>query len=134
MKEMMKIARIKSTHRSVVNVGIWLLSLGLISLCMTGCESDSFSHKPPEGMGSLIVDNQTGDRLEVYVNGIETNRVSAYDYEASDLEPGVYRVVVQERHGSRSYRNDVDILDDKLTVMQVRWSSSYSYSVRIYFD
>jgi len=70
----------------------------------------------------------------VFINGIESNRVSEYDYEAYDLNPGVHRVVIQERHGSRSYRDDVDILEGKLTVMRVRWFDSYSYTVDIYFD
>jgi len=105
-----------------------------LALMAAGCEDDSFSHKPPAGLGSLIVDNHTGDRLEVFINGIESNRVSAYDYEAYDLNPGVHRVVIQERHGSRSYRDDVDILEGKLTVMRVRWFDSYSYTVDIYFD
>ena len=103
-------------------------------MIMAGCESDSFSHKPPAGMGSLIVDNHSGDRLDVFINGIESNRVDTYDYEPYDLNPGMYRVVIQEHNGSRSYRDDVDILEGKLTVMRVRWHDSYGYSVDIYLD
>ncbi len=80
------------------------------------------------------MDNRTGDRLEVFINGAESNRVDNYDYEAYDLDPGVCRVVLQERHGSRSYREDVDILEGRQTIMRVRWFDSYSYEVDIYFD
>ncbi|MFN2350454.1 MAG: hypothetical protein ABR497_00750 [Kiritimatiellia bacterium] len=116
--------------------GRWcaLSLLALALLCSSGCETDSFRHNPPPGQGSLIVDNQTWDRLEVFVDGSETNRVGAYDYEYYDLDPLVYRVVLMGPSGRRSHRADLDILEGRKTVMRVRWRDDYNYSVSIYFD
>lgn len=130
----MKICRvIKACLPAARAAGAILAAAGLAAMA-AGCEDDSFPHTPPDGQGSLIVDNRTGDRLEVFINGAESNRVDNYDYEAYDLDPGVCRVVLQERHGSRSYREDVDILEGRQTIMRVRWFDSYSYEVDIYFD
>lgn len=102
---------------------------------LAGCDDD-FNHHPPAGMGSLIVDNATDNKIYVYLNGYETNSVQYYDYEYYDLNPGVYRVVLEEKNGPRSYRDDVDLLKDQRTVLEVKTdaaSSSY-YDVRVYFD
>jgi hypothetical protein len=110
------------------------IAVGLAAM-LTGCEDDSFSHKPPDGQGCLIVDNCTSDRLKVFIDGFEaTPRVSAYDDEAYDLNPGVYRVVLQERHGHRSCREDVDILEGRQTIMRVHLSDNYKYNTHVYFD
>ncbi len=130
----MKIKRDMNLFAGAARAAGILLAAAVLAAMAAGCEDDSFPHTPPDGQGSLIVDNRTGDRLEVFINGVESTRVDNYDYEAYDLDPGVCRVVLQERHGSRSYREDVDILEGRQTVMRVRWFDSYSYEVDIYFD
>lgn len=104
-------------------------------LCLSGCDRDRFDHTPPAGQGTLIVDNITADDLLVYVNGRSVFTVNDYDHELVDLNPGFYRVVIDEKHGFHSYSGDLDILEGQLTVIEVKgYYSADSYDVRIYFD
>ncbi len=109
---------------------------GLALLIFAGCEDDdSFPHRPPEGKGSLVVDNRTYVDVRVYLNGYLFYEVDDYDYEIADLEPGVYRVVVDERGGEHSYRDDIDIIANKLTILQIKdFEDSSTFRTRIYFD
>lgn len=106
------------------------------SMALTGCESHSFDHTPPAGKGSIIVDNKTVDDLLVYISGHHTNDVADFDYEIFDLDPGVYRVVLDEKGGYRTYRGDVDVLEGQLTVLGVRrnYLVSSEYDVVIHFE
>lgn len=112
------------------------LSGGIIlALGLCGCNSDDWDYTPPPGMGSIIVDNRTTDDIDVYLNGYYTNRVSDFDHEVFDLTPGVHHVVLDEAHGSRAWWDDVDVLEGKLTVLEVKTGFDTSdYDVRIYFD
>ena len=107
----------------------------ILALGLCACDGDDWNHTPPAGMGSIIVDNRTTDGVNVYLDGYYTNRVSDFDNEAFDLAPGIHRVVLDESHGSRNWRSDVDVLEGKLTVIEVN-NGFYSsdYDVRIYFD
>lgn len=99
------------------------------------CETRRFRHDPPPGQGSLILDNRTGDRLHAYIDGYHVGNVSRYDYEIHDLDPGVYRVVIDERGGYRTWRGDVDVLEGQLTVLALMIDYSYHhYHARIYFE
>lgn len=118
--------------------GWWAARLALGTILMLGlcaCDYDHWNHKPPAGMGSIIVDNRTADGVNVYLDGYYTNRVSDFDNEAFDLTPAVHRVVLDEARGIRAWRGDVDVLEGKLTVLEVN-SGFYGsdYDVRIYFD
>lgn len=126
----MPFVRTQSNGWAAGLAGGMILALGLCA-----CDSSDWSHTPPAGMGSIIVDNCTVDGVNVYLEGTYTNRVSDYDYEAFDLAPGIHRVVLDESHGSRNWRADVDVLEGKLTVLEVN-NGYYSldYDVRIYFD
>ena len=123
---------IRTQHKGLATrlAGVMILALGLCA-----CDGDDWSHKPPAGMGSIIVDNRTTDGVNVYLEGTYTKRVSDFDHEAFDLAPATYRVVLDEAHGSRNWRDDVDVLEGKLTVLEVN-NGYYSsdYNVRIYFD
>jgi len=103
-----------------------------------GCDDgDDFDHTPPEGMGSLVVDNDTFDDLRVFVNGAEIGRVTDGHEGFFDLEPGLYRIVLDDEDGDRSYRNDVDVLDGRLTILYVDeplTSFDDSYRVVIAYD
>ncbi|MBI3985654.1 MAG: hypothetical protein HY343_01935 [Lentisphaerae bacterium] len=113
-----------------------LALMGLALLCLAGCEEDDFDHQPPAGQGSLIVDNNTYDDIRIYLNGYDTNSVSDYSRRTFDLAPGVYRVVLDQRSGDRTYRDDVDVLVGELTILDVRIGSLQSdeYDVTIRFD
>ncbi|MFH1475916.1 MAG: hypothetical protein ABIH24_00270 [Verrucomicrobiota bacterium] len=118
--------------------GGWVVRLAggmilLLGLC--ACDSDDWNHTPPAGMGSIIADNRTTDGVNVYLDGYYTNRVSNFDYEAFDLPPGIHRVVLDESHGRRNWWGEVDVLEGKLTVLEVNTGYySSDYDVRIYFD
>ena len=100
-----------------------------------GCERDRWDHKPPSGQGSIIVDNRTSNGIYVYLDGYYTNRVSSFDHETYDLNPAVRRVVLDQTNGQRSWRGDVDVIEGKLTVVEVRSETGDSgYDVRIYLD
>ena len=107
----------------------------VLALFFLSCDSDRFNHTPADGQGTLIVDNITLDTLLVYVNGRSVFTVDDYDHELIDLAPGVYRVVIDEKHGYHSYFGDTDILEGQLTVLEVRgYYSADDYDVRVYFD
>lgn len=116
----------------------WVVRLVLGMILMLGlcaCDGDDWKHTPPAGMGSIIVDNRTADGANVYLDGYYTNRVSDFDHEVFDLAPAIHRVVLDEAHGSRAWWSDVDVLEGKLTVLEVNTGFySSDYDVRIYFD
>jgi hypothetical protein len=107
----------------------------ILALGLCACDDGGWNHTPPAGMGSIIVDNRTADGANVYLEGAYTNRVSDFSNAAFDLAPGIHRVVLDESHGSRNWRGDVDVLEGKLTVLEVNTGFySSDYDVRIYFD
>lgn len=111
------------------------LLLSCLALCLASCEHDHFNHTPPAGQGTLVVDNTTANRLNVYVDGRSVFEVSDDDYELVDLNPGVYRIVVDQKNGYHSYRGDLDILEGQLTVVEVRgYAADDWFDVRIYFE
>ena len=101
-----------------------------------GCEDDEFDHDPPEGMGTLVVDNWTSDRIYVYIDGEEKESVTDDKHRYYDLAPGVYRVVLEGDDNDRTWRDDVDVLDDRLTVLHVREAAfdPDDFDVHEYFD
>jgi hypothetical protein len=124
---------VNKTTRQLLSVFSTLIC-GL-ALCISGCDSDRFDHTPPAGQGTMIVDNLIADDLLVYVNGRSVFTVNDYDHELVDLDPGLYRVVIDEKHGFHSYSGDLDILEGQLTVLEVKGCySADDYDVRIYFD
>ena len=76
------------------------------SLCLwlgAGCDEEAYEdHVPSAGNGSLIIDA----------------------YRIFDLAPGLHRLVAAEAgEGDRSYRDDIDILEGRLTIVEL-WSGS----------
>jgi hypothetical protein len=109
-----------------------LLGLFLV----TGCDDDEFDRNPPAGQGSLVVDNRTSDRIDVYIDGARMANVRSGKHRYYDLDPGTYRVVLNDDDARRSYADDVDILIDRLTVMDVTLSVTdfRRFDVFIYFE
>ena len=107
----------------------------ILLLLLLGCESNWFDHDPPVGMGSLIVNNNTYDDIHVYFNGSYTNDVSDYDYEIFDMKPGLYRVLLDQKEGIRSFYDELDVLEGKLTILDVTVGyDRREYDVYVYFD
>ncbi len=115
---------------------IWILPVSLAAGLVAGCDDSEFDRDPPEGQGSMIVDNYTGDRVRVYIDGERADSVGEGDHRYYDLDPGVYRVALDGDDTDRSWAGDVDVLENRRTVLEVRgYSGDYhEFDVRIYFD
>lgn len=100
---------------------VWLLVLGLMaaSFMTQGCTDTHFDREPPEGQGTLYVDNRTSGTLQIFVNGESVDRVRGRRYRYFDLDPGVYRVALDDVDVRRSYAGDVDILLGRRTILDV---------------
>ncbi len=110
----------------------------ILAAFVCGCEGNKKNdddHDVPDGMGSLIVDNNSGDKITIYIDGARQTEVGSYADKAFDLQPGIHRVVLDQRHGPRTYRDDVDILEGKRTVLDIA-ASAYDneYDVAVFFD
>ncbi len=88
-----------------------------------GCEEKDYDHTPPPDQGAIILENLTGDSLDVFVDGQSSGRLGEYDELAIDLDPGVHRVVLDQRHGVRYGTWDVDVVKGRLTVVRIRIST-----------
>ena len=103
-----------------------------------GCNEDtSVGDEPtPEGKGALIVDNRTADSLSVFVSGVYTAAVVAASQTEVTLAPGLYRVVLDQDDGPRSFRDDVDILRGRRTWLHVDYGTNgaVAYAVVMEFD
>ncbi len=101
-------------------------ALGIIAaaLLFAGCESDRYDHRPPAGLGSLIVDNFTGSGVDVFIDGEPVERVGSWRDRAYDLAPGVHRLAL--RDGGRFFGGDVDVLRDRLTIAEVYEDPNWS--------
>ena len=109
----------------------------LIAASLVSCDDDSsFDHDPPDGKGSMIVDNNSATDTGVYLNGTFVGYAKSGDSTIFDLEPGHYRLVLDAVDGSRNYRDDIDVLEDRLTILDVLYdaANTYLYYVIIYFE
>ena len=104
----------------------WKRWLGLAAMAATvvfgfaGCETDDdYDHDVPAGKGTLVVDNQTPDRIRVYVDGAQVQNVGDGHERYYDLDPGVYRVVLDGDDTDRNWADDVDVLEGRLTILKV---------------
>lgn len=110
-----------------------------VLLGSAGCEwddDDDFDHDPPDGQGSLIVDNRTADDIRIYLDGNQVDTVSDFKDKTFDLQPGEYRLVLDERGGDRGIARDIDILEGRLTIVEVTidFDSSRRYDLSIEYD
>lgn len=116
------------------------LTAAVLSFYATGCDyddDDDFDdHDVPEGKGSIIVDNNSADDIAVYIDGVRVEDVDDYEDEAYDVDPGLRRVVLDQRGGEdRSYRGDIDVIEGKRTVLDVSVDAlDDEYDVEVFFD
>lgn len=100
----------------------WLGWVAGMALLATGCDvEDRYdTYDPPEGRGMAVVDNGTGSSFRVYFNGHRQDRDARRGRTTGyDLDPGGYRLVLEEINGYRNVRMDLDILEDRNTVILV---------------
>lgn len=105
-------------HRPLIASALAMLAFALAA----GCEERHYDHTPPGGQGSLILDNFTGDRIRVFIDGGDAGVLDEYDDTAWDLRPGLHRLVLDQRNGPRYAAWDVDIITGRLTVIRIRIS------------
>lgn len=110
-----------------------------LALGTSGCDyedNDDNDHEPPPGQGSIIIYNNTVDDIAVFIDGTRLEDVGDYDDRAYDLEPGVHRVILDQRGGDRTFADDVDVLADRRTIMDVDSDpvDTLDYDVVIFFD
>lgn len=117
----------------------WMM-IPACALLMAGCDYDNDNdedYDPPAGQGALLVDNNTSDEIRVYIDGVERGRVDDYSDRPFDATPGVHRVVLDQVNGDRNYRDDIDIIEGRLTVLDVQADYDFGdddYDVEIFFD
>lgn len=107
------------------------------ALVVAGCEweDDPTDHDVPPGKGLIVVDNNTVDNIAVYIDGAKRGTTDAFSNDAYSVAPGLHRVILDQRGGSRSWRDDVDAVEGKRTILGVTIQSGDSeYNVHVYFD
>lgn len=129
----------KSALRSLRCFPVLVLTalLPLVVGCDWDDSDDHEDYQPPEGVGALRVDNNTGDDIRVYVDGVQQGTTGDYSDRVFNLNPGVYRVVLDQKNGDRSYRDDIDIIENRLTVLDVSYDNDPfddDYDVEVFFD
>ncbi|MEM7392872.1 MAG: hypothetical protein AAF492_11050 [Verrucomicrobiota bacterium] len=113
------------------------LSLGAIMFLAPGCDDDrddGTSHVAPDGQGALVVRNNTRSDIRVFINGerqapTEEDRTTPYN-----LDPGVYRVVLDEAGGPRGFAESLDILPGQNTILDVSEDDDNRFDVLVVFD
>jgi hypothetical protein len=111
-----------------------VLAAGLSSLLLCGgCETDDdeFDRTPPAGKGSLVIDNYTSTDIEFFLEGKLQGVIDDDDDRTFDFDPGVYRVVLNEEDGTRSWADDVDVLEGRVTVLHVVIDTAFSDSYTV---
>lgn len=113
--------------------GLCLLIALCAALMLSACENDNddFDHDIPEGKGTIVVNNNTENDIEVYIAGIRYQDTHNDDYEFYDRDPGVYRMVLDEDNGDRNWFGEVDVLEGKKVILDV-FKSSYEYNYDVY--
>lgn len=107
------------------------ISAACLSACKLGEDRD---HVPPQGYGALFVENNTSRELRVYVDGDLVGSVGRYSDRPFDLKPGVYRVVLDQKDSARNWRDDIDIINGRLTVLDVADGIGAGLDVVVFFD
>lgn len=94
-----------------------------VLLSSPGCEydDDDYDHDPPLRQGSIVIENFTYTDIEFYLDGRLQGKIGDDDDEAFDFPPGEYRVVLNDDDdGDRNWAADVDVLEGRLTILNVR--------------
>jgi hypothetical protein len=115
-----------------------VLAIGL-GFTLPACDwedDDDFNHQPAEGLGTLIVDNNSGTDVRVFVNGERQSDVDSVDETFTDLVPGVYRVVLDDRHGDANESVEVDVVEGRLTIIEIATDPSNirGFDLAVFFE
>jgi hypothetical protein len=112
---------------------LMILVVGSASDCFDDDDEDLFDRRPPAGQGSMIIDNNTTSDIHVFINGESLPDTRDGKARAYDLNPGVYRVVLDQQGGDQTYRDDIDIIEGRNTILDVAFGPGSEYDVIIFF-
>jgi len=98
----------------------WLM-LAVLAVVAAGCSWSSDSkHVPPEGMGSILLINNSGTSFNLTINGIITTEATSPDANPTyDLRPGTYIITLEQIGGTRRWTGGVNVQLGRLTYMDV---------------
>ena len=66
-----------------------------------------------------MVDNQTPDRVHVFIAGAQVQSVGDGDERYYDLAPGLYRIALDGDDTDRFWAGEADVLQGRLTILKV---------------
>lgn len=124
----------KKTFKSFARALLLTASAVLLMGASDCTDDDDVDYDPPAGFGALGVDNNSDTDLDVYIDGTPRLTVDEGRRRSLDLAPGDYRVVLEERGGNRSFSGNVDILLDRITVMDITSGYGTDFDVYVYFE
>lgn len=107
----------------------------LITAFVCGCEDgEPPDHNPAAGLGAIIVDNKTFEDLDLFIEGEFTLKIKDGKDRALDLPPGIYRVILDGGNEIGSYRESIDVLEGRNTILDTGTDSSGDIDVDVFFD
>jgi hypothetical protein len=127
---------LQQLRRRVLATFAWSLVAALPLFQGCDYDDDENDHEPPAGLGSLIIYNRTPDDIAVYVDDIRLADVDNDNDQNYDLTPGVHRIILDQRGGDRTFRDDIDIIEGRRTIMDVAVdpNDAFEYDVVVFFD
>lgn len=113
-----------------------LLGWAVAGILLGGCKDSRYDREPPPGLGTLYVENYTGSRVEVFIDGAQAESVGRGKRRYYDLMPGVHRLAFNNPDIPRAWVGDIDVLEGRRTVVEVRtaFDAQYVYDIRFFFD
>lgn len=119
--------------RALLHGAVGLLAVAMLTA--SSCNNDDhFDDPPPSGQGSIIIDNNTSDDISVFIDGVSFPEAKDGKNRTYDLDPGVYRVVLDQQGGDHTYRDDIDVIESRNTVLDVAFGDGANYDVIVFFE
>ena len=115
---------------------IALLGMTCAAALWAGCD-DNRPHvdDPPEGLGRLVIDNRSTEKIHVYFDGEPAGDVGSGKYRTFDFPPGELDVTLDQSRSDRMARFEVDILRGRIVYAEVENDYSYTrLNVFVYVD
>jgi len=113
--------RCDMSHRSSRKAPVFLAAVAALSLSLLGCDDshNDFDHDIPPGKGTIFVDNNSPNGVEVFIDGVDQGKVGNGNADPFDLDPGTHRVVLNQHSSDRAWNDFVDVLVGKKTILDV---------------
>ncbi len=113
-----------------------LAAAALIAVAGCDLDDDDYDEGLPAGQGAIVVLNNTPDDVSVYIDSAEQRETDAFDDRRYIRDPGVYRLVLEQQGGRRSYREDIDVIADRVTIVDIAFEPGdpFDYDVIVRID